>query len=276
MKAIQKKQIVKQSPWQKLRSFTDARIALGRAGSSVPTAELLKFQLAHAQAIDAVHSQLPINQLAQSLPLPSLKLQSQAIDRMQYLQRPDLGRRLSETSYQQLVDYRMQADCQYDLVIAICDGLSAAAIEHHAAKFIRAFLTSQPPSSQLKFAPIAIVEQGRVAAGDDVCEALKAKAVLLLVGERPGLSSPDSLGLYLTWQAKRGCKDAFRNCISNVRPAGLSYQEAADKAWYLLAEAKKLGTSGVAVKDRTSVAQQDSLDGQKSQSFLSNNTERGS
>lgn len=272
MKQVDQKSIVKQSPWQKLRSFTDARIAIGRAGSSVPTEELLKFQLAHAQAIDAVHSKLNSAQLMQTLPLPCLQVQSQAVDRMQYLQRPDLGRRLNETSYQQLVEHSKQNNQAFDLVIVVCDGLSAAAIENHAQKYISAFLQAQKSlSSPLHLAPIVVVEQGRVASGDDVCEALKAKAVLLLVGERPGLSSPDSLGLYLTWNAKRGCKDSMRNCISNVRPAGLSYQEAAEKTLYLLKEAKRLGTSGVAVKDRTFVAQQDGLEGNNTQSFLINN-----
>ncbi len=269
--------IVSQNPWAKLKSFTDARIAIGRAGTSIPTDELLKFQLAHAQAIDAVHNPLNLQTLTAELNQlddmdePALLMHSQANDRICYLQRPDLGRKLSESSYQTLLEYRQASNRQYDLAIVICDGLSASAIEAHAIPFIKALKNKlKTNKADWQIAPPVIVQQGRVAAGDDVCESLKAKAVIVLIGERPGLSSPDSLGVYITWQAKRGTKDASRNCISNVRPAGLKYPDASDKAFYLLNEAFRIKASGVALKDRTVDEEQDTLT-HNNRSFLLEN-----
>ena len=253
--------VVTDNPWRRLREFTDARIGLGRAGVSTPTRESLEFQLAHAQARDAVHTELDFAGLQQDLVALAEKysvlnsetplvLHSQATDRMTYLQRPDWGRQLDEASLAGLKPYK--AIEPYDLAIVIADGLSATAIKENAVVFIETLVQAMQGSEHsYSMAPIVLVEQGRVAVGDDVCEALNAKVVLVLIGERPGLSSPDSLGLYLTWAAKRGLTDDKRNCISNVRKAGLSYFSAAQKSLYLLTEARRLQCSGVAIKDRS-------------------------
>ena len=249
---------VVENPWRRLREFTDARIGLGRAGISLPTSELLAFQLSHAQARDAVHLPLDIDALCSELAAdPQLaalgepiRLHSQATDRMTYLQRPDLGRLLDDASREQLV--ALCCEQPSDLAIVIVDGLSSRAIAQNAVPFLQRFmglLASELPECSL--APLTIVEQGRVAVGDDVGALLNARAVLLLIGERPGLSSPDSLGLYLTWAPKPGLTDAARNCISNVRPAGLPHVEGAKRALYLLREAQRLKLSGVNLMDRT-------------------------
>lgn len=250
--------IVHQDSWQKLRQFTNARIALGRVGTSIPTAELLRFQLSHAQAIDAVHVPLDVETLCQQLAesnllqpyLPVQKLHSKARDRMEYLQRPDLGRQLDDASIYKLQQCKSD---RYDLVFVLADGLSSHAITHHAQPFLEMLINSlnQDPDKNWKIGPICVVQQGRVAVGDDVCETLNAKEVVLLIGERPGLSSPDSMGLYLTWNAKRGIEDSLRNCISNIRPAGLQYQAAAHKCTYLLNESQRIELSGVSLKDRS-------------------------
>ncbi|RDL43242.1 ethanolamine ammonia-lyase subunit EutC [Marinomonas piezotolerans] len=248
-----------ENPWQRLREFTDARIGLGRAGVSVPTKHLLAFQLAHAQAIDAVHTPLNatelIHQLTQqswSPPSQPFRLHSRAEHREMYLQRPDYGRQLNKASEQTLEDHAYLSDETYDVAFVIVDGLSALAIEENVLPFLNELvptLTSGP--APWTIAPLCIVEQGRVAIGDHVGELLHAKCVVVLVGERPGLSSPDSMGLYLTWGPKVGNTDAYRNCISNIRPAGLNYPEASRKARYLLNEARTKQLSGVQLKDRT-------------------------
>ncbi|OYO28870.1 ethanolamine ammonia-lyase subunit EutC [Janthinobacterium sp. PC23-8] len=246
--------LVTANPWQSLRRFTAARIALGRCGVSQPTAPQLAFQLAHARARDAVHLALDPAALADALQaacaLPCLSLHSAAPGRDIYLQRPDLGRRLDDASRQALLQRPAAPAAGHDLAIVIADGLSALAIEQNAAPFLRA-LMARLAADNWTLAPLAIVAQGRVAVGDEVGELLGARAVLVLIGERPGLSSPDSMGLYLTWAPKTGLTDASRNCISNVRPAGLSYDEAAFKLHYLLTEARKRQLSGVALKDET-------------------------
>jgi ethanolamine ammonia-lyase small subunit len=250
---------VTENAWRKLNAFTDARVGLGRAGISVPTKHLLAFQLAHAQAIDAVHTQLDTDALSNALleqdwakdwtkNCAPLLLHSRATDRATYLQRPDYGRRLDEESANKLDEYRASTSQDYDLAIVVVDGLSSLAVEQNTLPFLQAL---SGHINGWNLAPICFVKQGRVAIGDDVCERLNAKCVLVLIGERPGLSSPDSLGLYLTWGGKVGYTDAYRNCISNVRPAGLIYQEAARKAFYLLSEARTLKLSGVKLKDRS-------------------------
>lgn len=249
------------NPWQVLRRFTDARVGLGRAGNSIPTAEMLNFQLAHAQAMDAVHTPLDIAQLCDDLSQAgdsiahpkSFVLHSQATDRMVYLQRPDLGRQLDNHSCNTLSDYAAANNEPADLAIVIADGLSSSAVQQHAVLMIQAITTLLHSDLTLSWtcSPITVVKQGRVAVGDDVGESLNANAVLVLIGERPGLSSPDSLGMYLTWKPKRGLDDASRNCISNVRPHGLSYEEAARRAFYLLTESRRLALSGVDLKDRS-------------------------
>jgi len=259
------------NPWRRLRQFTAARIGLGRSGVSLPTQELLAFQLAHAQARDAVHTPLDFDQLSQQLealaddyPLlnqrPPLRLHSEAVDRPTYLQRPDLGRSLDQASRVLLKQEQTATgnsatdttESAFDLAIVIADGLSATAIASNAAAFIGQ-LCQQIQASQhdWSLAPITLVEQGRVAIGDDVGELLNARMVLMLIGERPGLSSPDSLGLYLTFAPQTGLTDARRNCISNVRPQGLNYGEAASKTLYLMKEAQRLQLSGVDLKDRS-------------------------
>lgn len=258
----QQEEAVTKNAWRKLNSFTDARVGLGRSGISQPTQHHLAFQLAHAQAIDAVHTKLDVDSLAKALTEPDwapdsghapLILHSRAKDRATYLQRPDYGRRLDHESIKKIHQYTEDHTQQYDLVIAVVDGLSSLSIEQNTQPFLNALfpLLQNNASPTWHIAPICIVQQGRVAIGDDICEQLNAKCVLVLIGERPGLSSPDSLGLYLTWQGKVGLTDAYRNCISNIRPAGLNYPEAARKAFYLLSEARKLQLSGVNLKDRS-------------------------
>ncbi|TFW26617.1 ethanolamine ammonia-lyase subunit EutC [Duganella callida] len=238
------------NPWQSLRRLTAARIALGRSGVSQPTAQQLAFQLAHAQARDAVHRELDPQALAVSLSdacgLACVSLHSAAAGRPVYLQRPDLGRQLDAPSRAALA---APAD-GYDLALVVADGLSALAIEQNAAPVLRA-LMPRLAADAWRVAPIAIVRQGRVAVGDEVAHLLGAKAVAVLIGERPGLSSPDSLGIYLTWAPRPGLSDASRNCISNVRAAGLGHTAAAHKLHYLLTEARRRQLSGVALKDES-------------------------
>lgn len=255
------------SPWQQLRNFTSARIALGRTGNSIPTKALLSFQLDHAQAMDAVHCALDTTALGQTLtqlpqvqsltPSVPLVVESKISDRFMYLQRPDLGRQLNPESWQRLVKQAASLNFTPDLAIVVADGLSSTAIQHHAAPFIERLLTRMSESGTWLLAPITIVKQGRVAVGDDVAECFGAKMVLVLIGERPGLSSPDSMGLYLTWGAKRGSKDSERNCISNIRPEGLSYDDACNRTMYLLEEARRLHLSGVNLKDRSDIQDED-------------------
>ena len=250
-RAAARDEVVTANPWQALRRFTAARIALGRSGVSLPTAPQLDFQLAHARARDAVHLPLDHAALAAALTadsgLPCLALHSAAQNRHVYLQRPDLGRRLDEASRRLL---QAQAGAGYDLAFVIADGLSALAIEQNALPFLRVML-ARLAAEHWSLAPLALVDQGRVAVGDEVGQLLGARAVVVLVGERPGLSSPDSMGLYLTWAPQVGLTDASRNCISNVRPAGLRYEEAAYKLHYLLEQSRQRRLSGVALKDET-------------------------
>ncbi|MDN2708403.1 ethanolamine ammonia-lyase subunit EutC [Janthinobacterium sp. SUN118] len=236
-------------PWQALRAHTAARIALGRRGVSVPTGAQLAFQLAHAQARDALHLELDGDALARALleqGLSSVQLHSAAATRAVYLQRPDLGRRLDDVSRARL------AACAtgVDLALVAADGLSALAVQRHAAPFLAA-LRERLALEAWTLSPLHIVAQGRVAIGDEIGELLQARAVLVLIGERPGLSSPDSLGLYLTWAPKVGLLNERRNCISNVRPQGLAYAQAAYRLHYLLSQAFARQLSGVALKDET-------------------------
>jgi ethanolamine ammonia-lyase small subunit len=231
--------------WARLRQWTPARIGLGRAGASLPTAPMLAFELAHARARDAVHAPLDADALAMELCRErfgdSIVVCSRARDRMEYLVRPDLGRSLDADSCEIL---QMASACS--LAVVIADGLSAVAPARHAVPLL-AELRRQSESWQN--VTIVIANFARVALGDEIGEMLHAEAVVVLVGERPGLSSPDSLGIYLTWAPRIGCTDADRNCVSNVRPEGLSYAEAAARLHYLLCEARRLKLSGVALKD---------------------------
>jgi ethanolamine ammonia-lyase small subunit len=221
-----------------LRAFTLARVALGRTGASLPTAELLRFQLDHARARDAVHQDLD----PASPGVPHLLLRSAARDRATYLRRPDLGRTLSEESRGLL------AAGDYDAAIVIADGLSAPAVHHHAKPLLAALLPKLQ-AEQWRLAPIVVVLQGRVAIGDEIGALLGARQSVMLIGERPGLTSPDSLGVYLTWEPRPGRTDAERNCISNVRTEGVSYEAAAHKLHFLMREARIRKLSGVALKE---------------------------
>lgn len=261
--------------WHILREYTAARIGLGRAGISVPTKHLLDFQLAHAQAQDAVHLPLDTCQLVSDIELPYVIVHSQVADRSHYLQRPDLGRRLNSDSITALKQHAAVEDNPYDLAIVIVDGLSSFAIQKNAAPLLQQLterLSKQtlPNSTKenkstkpCRLAPVVVVEQGRVAIGDEVGELLNAKSVLVLIGERPGLSSPDSLGLYLTWAPKIGLTDESRNCISNVRPEGLKYPEAVSKVLYLLGEAHQRQLTGVNLKERTQETKNSLLNDEK-------------
>jgi len=235
--------------WEILNKLTSARIGLGRTGISLPTNRLLDFQLAHAKAQDAVYLPLDISKLDKQLKnikMNYIDLHSQANSREIYLQRPDLGRKLDEISLKKLTN----KDKQYDLAIVIVDGLSSLAIHENAVNFIKNLTHVLSKDSQdWSLAPLTIVKQGRVAIGDEIGEILNANTVLVLIGERPGLSSPDSLGLYLTWSPKIGLKDANRNCISNIRLEGLSYEKATKKAAHLLKESRLRELSGVQLKE---------------------------
>ncbi|OUY09164.1 ethanolamine ammonia-lyase subunit EutC [Acinetobacter populi] len=245
---------VHQDIWQKLKQYTDARIALGRAGCSVPTKPLLSFQYDHAQAKDAVLQTLAVEQLQQQLAhlnLDVFSVDSQATDKALYLKRPDFGRVLSEQSAEMLT--KLGQDVSYDVAIVIGDGLSARAIEENAPKLVTE-LVNLFREKHWSVAPIVIATGSRVALGDQVAERLHAKMLVMLIGERPGLSSPDSLGIYYTWQAKTGCHDAMRNCISNVRPAGLPILVAAQRLLALMSQSLKLQFSGVHLKDQHEIA----------------------
>jgi len=246
--------VVQTAAWDGLRRFTDARIALGRAGHSQPTAAHLAFQLAHAQARDAVHLPLDVPGMSdalQALGLVVLPLHSAAPDRATYLQRPDLGRRLDAAS-QTVLAQRSDAP-PVDLAFVVADGLSALGVMQNAAPLLRHLLAllRADATQTWALAPVALVEQGRVAIGDPIGAALRARTVVVLIGERPGLSSPDSLGVYFTWAPREGLTDAQRNCISNVRDAGLTPERAAHTLFALLSRARALQLSGVALKDET-------------------------
>ncbi|GFM67469.1 ethanolamine ammonia-lyase light chain [Pseudomonas cichorii] len=239
------------NPWLELRRLTPARIALGRTGTSLPTSAQLDFQFAHAQARDAVH--LPFDHAGLSAQLAekgreTLLLHSAAADRHSYLQRPDLGRRLNDDSAKQLKDYAAAHPGGVDLAIVVADGLSSLAVHRHTVPFLTR-LEEQAAAEGWTLSPVILVEQGRVAIADEIGELLGAKMVVILIGERPGLSSPDSLGLYFTYAPKVGLNDAHRNCISNVRLEGLSYAMAAHRLLYLMREACRRQVSGVNLKD---------------------------
>jgi ethanolamine ammonia-lyase small subunit len=235
--------------WDSLKQFTPARIALGRTGISLPTRASLDFQLAHALARDAVNIPIDFSELELSLSLmalESLALNTQAENQQHYLQRPDLGRVLSDTTLDRL---QQTAAISTDVVIVVADGLSSKAIQHHALPFLTLLL---PQLQAYHLAPVCLVKHGRVAIGDAIAEHYAARLCIVLIGERPGLSSPDSMGLYFTYQAKAKLStDAERNCISNIHSNGLSYEQALKKLMFLITEAEKLKLTGVNLKDET-------------------------
>lgn len=235
--------------WHALRRFTQARIAQGRAGCALPTEALLDFQLAHALARDAIDQPWDVDEFAVGLArlgLTSLCLQTQAADRVQYLQRPDLGRSLAADSLERLLAYRHDA---IDVALIVSNGLSSTAVDKHGLALLQALVVALQGLA-LCCGPVCLAPNGRVALADQIGEGLRARLSVIVVGERPGLSAADSLGIYLTYAPRVGKSDAERNCISNVRPPeGLAYDAAAAKLAYLCAEALRRGVSGVALKD---------------------------
>ena len=271
--------LVHLDPWEKLKQYTDSRIALGRVGCSVPTKPLLKFQLDHAEAKDAVLQDLDVDALIVKLAehcqssiievdlktltenvssstncqdgqmsdgLEVLRVTSQAQDKAEYLKRPDWGRVLNVKDAEQLAVFGKNTS--YDVAIVMGDGLSARAIAENAPKLV-AELIPLFKDKGWTIAPLVIATGSRVALGDEVAERLHAKMLVMLIGERPGLSSPDSLGIYYTWEARSSSHDAMRNCISNVRSAGLPTRVAASRLLALMEKSYELKLSGVELKD---------------------------
>jgi ethanolamine ammonia-lyase small subunit len=234
--------------WPKLRRMTPARIGLRRTGTALTTADHLDFQLAHARARDAVYAQLDTERIIAELGgigFGAIRLRSAATDRLTYLRRPDLGRRLDVGS-RQVLSERPHAIAEAAFVIA--DGLSATAVNAHAVPLLQA--VSQLAGGPTQFGPVAVAEGGRVAIGDEIGGLLEADLVAVLIGERPGLSAADSLGIYVTWQPAPGMPDAARNCLSNIRPQGLTIPEAARALLRLFAGARAYRMTGVELSRR--------------------------
>jgi len=251
---------VQPDPWAALRVHTPANIAIGRAGHSLPTREILRFGLAHAQARDAVHVPLDVPALARDLSAAgwnTLIVQSSARSREEYLRRPDFGRRLDDESAGALDRWAAAAGAAPDLCIVAGDGLSAVALQTHAVPLLAALRgrlqAPQRTVAPVVIAPVVIARQARVALGDEIGRRLRARMVVVLIGERPGLSSPDSLGVYLTWAPAFGRTDAERNCISNIRREGLPYVAAAHRLAWLVDEAFRRGMTGVDLQDESLV-----------------------
>ena len=227
-------------PFERFRNATRARIGLGRAGDALPTSAILDFQLAHARARDAVHGQVDFAALADQLaPAPSIRVRSRARDRTIYLARPDLGRQAEPADLP-------KSEAAYDIAFVIADGLSAAAVERHAVPL---FKTCMKRLGGFSVAPVILGEQARVAFGDEAAAAFGAEVAIVLIGERPGLSVPDSLGAYITFRPQSGRRDSERNCISNIHADGLSYELAADKIVWIVRQALRLQLTGVDLKE---------------------------
>lgn len=249
--------ILQLDPWTQLKSFTRARIALGRVGSSLPTKEVLDFGLCHAMARDAVHLPLDVIALEAAIQMQqfsTIQIKSMAPDRASYLLRPDWGRRLNEQSLlrlqnstQYLSPGKLDQGKQIDFLIVVADGLSSLAVSRHVVPLLAEMRNHLP--SDWHTGSVVIASQARVAIGDEIGQLLNARVVAMLIGERPGLSSPDSLGIYLTYNPKLGLSDADRNCISNIRPEGLTYAAAAKKLFWLTKEAMRVQATGVVLKD---------------------------
>ncbi len=238
-------------PWLALRRHTSARIALGRAGTSLPTAEVLRFAAAHARARDAVHAALDVAALEAALQAQGVRVvrvRSRAATRADYLARPDLGRRLDAAAHEVLAGLAPSPLC-----VVIGDGLSAVAAQAHAGALVAALRALLEPAG-VRVDAVVVATQARVALGDEIGAAVGAELVLVLLGERPGLSSPDSLGAYLTWAPRPGRADAERNCVSNIRPEGLAVAAAAARLAWLVREAARRRVTGIALKDDSAVA----------------------
>lgn len=240
-------------PWHTLRRYTQARIAQGRAGAGLPTRALLEFQLAHAAARDAVLMPWEPDSLALDIShsgLQALILSSAAASREHYLQRPELGRHLSDDGRDKLIQAAL---VNPDVAIILSNGLSTTAVTRHGLGLLQA-VTRSLATHALSFGPICLVPNGRVALSDEIGGLLRARLAIILLGERPGLSAADSLGAYLTYSPRPGRTDADRNCLSNIRPPeGLDYRTAAEKLAYLASEALRRGYSGVALKDESTL-----------------------
>jgi ethanolamine ammonia-lyase small subunit len=236
--------------WEGLRRFTAARIGLPRSGASLATGAMLELRLAHARARDAVQAPLDEERLSADLAAagwPLLAVSSAVRDRTQYLMRPDLGRQLAPDATTELASH---AAGGHDVALVVTDGLSARAVEHHGPPLLAALLR-QLRAEDWRIAPLTLVRQGRVAIGDAVAQILRARLVVVLIGERPGLSAPHSMGAYLTWQPGPHTTDANRNCISNIRPQGIDPASAALKIMHLMRAMRARELSGVALKDET-------------------------
>lgn len=238
-------------PWHVLSALTPARIALGRSGAAVPTTRHLELQLAHARSRDAVHRPFDVDAVLGALHRDgrdTVRVHSAARDRREYLARPDLGRRLDATSAEGLARHAGV----WDVAFIVGDGLAPLAAERHAPPLLRALAAQLDPAWRV--APVVVAEQARVALADQIGAALGARLTAIMLGERPGLSATDSLGVYLTWAPHPGRTDAERNCVSNVRPEGLAYEPAASTIAWLLREATRRSVTGVTLKiDRTSI-----------------------
>lgn len=236
-------------PWHTLRVFTQARIGQGSVGSAQRTESLIDFQVAHAEARDAVWKEWDCEQFQTQVEEQfgsAIRIDSQAESRTLYLKRPDLGRSLNSKSLEALKVSQAQG---FDIALIVSNGLSTTAVETHALPFLRVLRESLKGCS-LSTSPIVLVPNGRVALSDQIGLALKSRVSLILIGERPGLSSADSLGAYLTMAPANGNTDAERNCLSNIRePDGLDYRTAADKICYLTLKGLRLGIGGVSLKD---------------------------
>lgn len=241
-------------PWESLRNATSARIALGHAGGSLPTYAWLDFKAAHAAARDAVHCVFDAEQLATEIGTLGAQVEivdSAAPDRRTFLLRPDLGRRLDERSRYALQE--LQSGTDHNLAIVVSDGLSALAVQRQARPLLEALLPKLK-DDRWRIAPIVVARFGRVALEDEVGQLMGAQLALMLIGERPGLGSPDSLGAYLVYGPRAGNTDACRNCVSNIRPEGLPIDAAAETIRYLVAEARRRRLSGVGLKDERLLA----------------------
>jgi ethanolamine ammonia-lyase small subunit len=244
---------LERDPWDRLTDLTAARIALGRCGPALPTAEILRFGLAHARARDAVHAPADFASLDRAFRhsgFDTLAVDSRARDRLEYLQRPDLGRRLEADSARRL-EAASSGGC--DVVFVVADGLSARAIESNALELL-CEVRSRLESAPWRIGPVVLARQARVALGDEVGACLGARLTVMLIGERPGLSSPDSLGIYITWAPQSGRLDSERNCISNVRAAGQPVGQAAIRLCWMLEQARRLGLTGIGLKDESDLA----------------------
>ncbi|WP_158997914.1 ethanolamine ammonia-lyase subunit EutC [Pigmentibacter ruber] len=243
--------IIKKDSWQHLKNHTPARIALGRVGQSIPTQEILNFGLSHALAKDAIYTELNINFISEQLNekgVSSLVLKSMAESKKDYLMNPNLGRRLNDKSKKLLQE---QPWHENSIALIFADGLSATAVHNHAIPLFLELNFLLKDDSRFNLSPVLLAKHARVALSDEVGEKLNCIASLIFIGERPGLSSPDSLGVYITWNPKIGRLESERNCISNIRHEGLSYKLAAYKIFWILQKAKELNATGVILKDES-------------------------